>query len=425
MLSRLLVLLVIVLLFFGVDYYVYQALKWLPDPWRRPAQIASLVLSVGSVVSLLLFFLIPGFQGSAARNFLITIVFANLLVKLFAGIFVLFDDIVRLGKWVGLPPAPSEGGGDKTPPLSGEVGRGLVIPRSEFLVKAAVLAGTVPLIGTGYGILIGAHDYRIRRVTLRLKNLPKPFHGMRIAQLSDIHSGSFFNKRAVAGGVEMLLREKPDVVFFTGDLVNNTADEVQDYFSIFGKIKAPLGVFSTLGNHDYGDYVAWESAAAKAKNLQAVQQAHKLLDWDLLMDENRTLRQGGDELSIIGIQNWGKSFVKHGNLAKAHQNTGNAAVKLLLSHDPSHWDAQVRPAYPDIDVAFAGHTHGAQFGVETGGIKWSPVKYMYPQWAGLYEQPTASGGIQRLYVNRGFGYLGFPGRVGMPPEITVFELERV
>ena len=425
MLSRLLVLLIIVLLFFGVDYYVYQALKWLPDPWRRPAQIASLVLSVGSVVSLLLFFLIPGFQGSTARNFLITIVFANLLVKFFAGIFVLFDDIVRLGKWISAHFSENSiSKNPETPAPDGGLGMGK-IPRSEFLVKAAVLAGTVPLIGTGYGILIGAHDYRIRRVTLRLKNLPKPFHGMRIAQLSDIHSGSFFNKRAVAGGVEMLLREKPDVVFFTGDLVNNTAGEVRDYFSIFGKIKAPLGVFSTLGNHDYGDYVAWESAAAKAKNLQDVQHAHKLLGWDLLMDENRTLRQGGDQLSIIGIQNWGKNFSKHGNLAKAHQNTGNAAVKLLLSHDPSHWDAQVRTAYPDIDVAFAGHTHGAQFGVEIGGLKWSPVKYIYPQWAGLYEQPTASGGIQRLYVNRGFGYLGFPGRVGMPPEITVFELERV
>ncbi len=420
MTSRLLVLMIIVLVFFGVDYYVYQAFRTLPESFRRPVQLASLALSVGSVVSLLLFFLVPGMQGATMRNFMATLIFTNLLVKLFAGIFVFFDDIVRLGKWLFSKFSSSE----NSIPETVKTPDAPSIPRSEFLIKAAAIAGAVPLIGVGYGILLGAHDYRIRRVTLRLPNLPRSFDGVRIAQISDIHSGSFFNKRAVLGGVEMLLREKPDLVFFTGDLVNNTADEVTDYIPVFQKIKAPLGVFSTLGNHDYGDYVAWESKAAQAKNIQNVMQAHKLLGWDLLMDENRKLVQGGDEISLIGIQNWGKSFSKHGNLAKAYQGAEDAPVKLLLSHDPTHWDAQVRPGFPDIDVAFAGHTHGAQFGVEIGSIKWSPVKYAYRQWAGLYQEPNATGKMQYLYVNRGYGYIGFPGRVGMPPEITIFELKK-
>lgn len=423
MASRLLVLLIIICVFFGVDYYVYHAFRFLPEPWRRPAQWVSLAFSIGSVVSLLVFFLIPGMQGSTMRNFLMTVVFTNLLIKFFAGIFVLFDDIVRLGKWIlykftGSPNSVSE------PAQTPVAENAPLIPRSEFLLKTAAIAGAVPLIGVGYGILLGAHDYRIRRVTLRLPNLPASFDGIRIAQLSDIHSGSFFNKRAVTGGVDLLLREKPDVVFFTGDLVNNTADEVADYVPIFQKVRAPLGVYSTLGNHDYGDYVAWESQEAKMQNLKNLMQAHKLMGWDLLMDENRKLVQNGDEISIIGIQNWGRRFVQHGNLAKAYRGTEDAPVKLLLSHDPSHWDAQVRPQYPDIDVAFAGHTHGAQFGVEIGNIKWSPVKYAYKQWAGLYQEPNATGKAQYLYVNRGYGYLGFPGRVGMPPEITIFELKK-
>lgn len=421
MLSRLVVLLIIVLLFFGVDYYVYQALKTLPDSFRRPAQVVSLVLSVASIISLLLFFLVPGLQGTT-RNFLITLVFTNLLVKLVAGIFVLLDDFVRLGRWIFT--RFSENTIVESPRTSPAPDGQPVIPRSEFLVKTAVIMSALPLVSVGYGILIGAHDYRIRRVTLRLPNLPKSFDGLRIGQLSDIHSGSFFNKRAVTGGVEMLLREKPDVIFFTGDLVNNTADEITDYLPIFSKVKAPLGVFSTLGNHDYGDYVSWESAEAKVKNLRNLMHAHQLLGWDLLMDENRRLRQGGDEISIIGVQNWGRSFSKHGNLAKAYRGAGDASVQLLLSHDPTHWDAQVRPDYPAIDVTFAGHTHGAQFGVEIGSIKWSPVKYVYKQWAGLYEENNEQGNGQRLYVNRGFGYIGFPGRVGMPPEITIFELKK-
>jgi hypothetical protein len=272
----------------------------------------------------------------------------------------------------------------------------------------------------GYGILSGAHDYRIRRQTVFLPKLPASFDGMRVAQLSDIHSGSFFNKTAVRGGVEMLLAEKPDIIFFTGDLVNDRAEEVKEYQDIFSEVKAPLGVYSTLGNHDYGDYFDWPSAEAKRRNLQDLIKVHKQMGWDILMNENRLLKQGSDQLAVLGIENWGtRGFAKYGRLDLAHQGTEEAAVKLLLSHDPSHWDAQVRPYYPDIDLMFAGHTHGMQFGIEVGNFQWSPVQYFYKQWAGLYQEDD-----QYLYVNRGYGYLVFPGRIGMPPEITILELKK-
>src|SRR5690606_2409685 len=196
--------------------------------------------------------------------------------------------------------------------------------------------------------------------------------------------------------------------------------EVEDYIAIFSKVKAPLGVFSTLGNHDYGDYVNWPSQAAKKKNLDNLKAAHGLLGWDLLLNENREIKLGSDKIAILGVENWGKGgFVKHGRLDLAHRGTNEAAVKLLLSHDPSHWDAEVRPKYGDIDLMFAGHTHGFQFGVELGDFKWSPAQYMYPQWAGLYQNDQ-----QYLYVNRGFGFLGFPGRIGMLPELTILELRK-
>jgi predicted MPP superfamily phosphohydrolase len=328
------------------------------------------------------------------------------------GILVLFiDDLMRGVKWLaqffykgtepsGLP--------------------GTAIPRSEFLTKAALAATAIPFGAMAYGIISGAHDYRVRRVTVKLPNLPKAFDGLRIGQLSDIHSGSFFNKTAVKGGVEMMLREKPDVIFFTGDLVNNESAEVKDYIDVFNKLKAPLGVYSVTGNHDYGDYKTWATQQEKAQNFRNLITAHKELNFDLLMNEHRFLEEGGEKIAIIGNENWGAGrFAKYGKLDRAYKGTEEASVKLLLSHDPSHWDAIVRPQFPDIDIQFAGHTHGFQFGVEIGGIKWSPSQYVYKQWAGLYQQ-----GAQYIYVNRGFGYLGYPGRVGMPPELTIMELKR-
>ncbi len=413
--NRIIAILIFSAFFLLIDFYIFQAIiavsrNW-TGVWKGIARYGFWVPTVLSILALFWWAFDDPYKYSASlRNWVITGLFATYFSKLFGVIFLFADDIQRGVRYAvnffykGAP-------GDLP---------GTAIPRSEFLTKAALVATAIPMGGFVYGIISGAHDYRVRRLSVRLPNLPKSFDGLTIGQISDIHSGSFWNKVAVKGGVEMLLKEKPDVIFFTGDLVNNEASEVKDYVSIFDKLKAPLGVFSITGNHDYGDYQSWSSPEAKQQNFRELVQAHKLMGYDILMNEHRFLEQGGDKIAIIGNENWGGGrFAKYGRLDEAYRGTEEAAVKLLLSHDPSHWDAQVRKLYPDIDIMFAGHTHGFQFGVELGNFKWSPSQYAYRQWAGLYNE-----GTQYLYVNRGFGYIGYPGRIGMPPELTMIELKR-
>lgn len=295
-----------------------------------------------------------------------------------------------------------------------------VISRAQFISQAALITAAIPLSVSVFGISRGAYDYRVRKKQIYLPNLPASFDGIRIGHVSDIHASPAYFKTAVQGGVDLLMQEKADVIFFTGDLVNYRTSEVDGFISVFNKIKAPMGVYSVTGNHDYGHYISWPDEASKQKNFEDFIMAHKALGYDLLMNEHRFLEQGGEKIAIIGVENWGKGrFPKLGRLDMAHQGTEEAAVKLLLSHDPSHWDAQVRPHYPDIDLMFAGHTHGFQMGIETESFRWSPAQYSYKQWADLYQE-----GNQYLYVNRGFGCIGFLGRIGMPPELTIIELKR-
>ena len=401
--------------FLLIDYYVFQAVvmvskNWSPV-WKGIIRYGFWVPTALSILALLWWaFADPYKYGSSVRSWMITGMAALYFSKLFSVVILFIDDLQRGVKW--LANFFYKGASGDLP--------GQAIPRSEFLAKTALVAASIPLGAMAYGIISGAHDYRVKHVTVKLPNLPRSFDGIKIGQVSDIHSGSFFNKTAVKGGVEMMMNEKPDVIFFTGDLVNNETSEVKDYMDVFNKFKAPLGVFSVTGNHDYGDYHSWESEEAKRKNFQDLVAAHKHLGFDILMNEHRFLQQGGERIAIIGNENWGGGrFTKYGKLDQAYKGTEEAPIKLLLSHDPSHWDAQVRPLYPDIDIAFAGHTHGFQFGIEIGNFKWSPSQYAYKQWAGLYQE-----GTQYLYVNRGFGYLGYPGRIGMPPELTIIELKR-
>ena len=299
------------------------------------------------------------------------------------------------------------------------------ITRSQFIHKTALVAGALPFATLSWGIISGAHDYQVRRRKIYLPNLPREFEGFSIAQISDIHSGSFYNKTAVMGGVEMLLAEKPNLILFTGDLVNNHPDEVKDYIPVFDKLKADFGVYSVMGNHDYADYLFGISAAQRHKLRYQLHQAHQAMNWNLLLDKNAFIEQNKEKLAVIGVQNWGTGgFPKYGNLAKAYQGTQEASTKILLSHDPSHWDAQIRTEFTDIDLTLAGHTHGMQFGIEFGDFKWSPVQYRYKQWADLYQEQTTAGKTQYLYVNRGFGYIGYLGRVGILPEITILTLSR-
>ncbi|UII23532.1 metallophosphoesterase [Fulvivirga ligni] len=412
--QKLMVIVMLMAVMLLIDYYVFQGITFLMQnssaTARKAVKYGYWGLTVVSFLVILVYnFGDPEWFKGSSRSLIFTGLFINYFSKVFAMLFLFMDDLIRGVKWIisrFSSPSPS---GDGEP-----------ITRSEFLTKTAILAGTVPLVAMSYGIISGAHDYRFRRKTIYLPNLPKEFDGITIGQLSDIHSGSFFNKTAVKGGVEMFLREKPDLIFFTGDLVNNESGEVKDYINIFDKLKAPLGVYSTTGNHDYGDYATWSSETAKRKNFQDLIAAHDQMGYDLLMNEHRFIQIGNEKIAVLGNENWGAGrFSKYGNLEKAYAGSEEAPVKLLLSHDPSHWDAQVRPKHPDIDVMFAGHTHGFQFGVEVGGFKWSPSQYVYKQWAGLYQEDN-----QYLYVNRGFGYLGYPGRVGMPPELTIITLKR-
>ena len=403
-----------------IDFYVFQAIKTVTQSFAPSARrIIHGIFWLVTVVSLLSIFIyqIVGREGLPPwfRTVFFSMVVVVYVSKIFGVLVLMIDDVVRFGQWAWIQlkgGAPNVQGGISETPNT--------ISRSEFLAKTSLIAVAIPAATMGYGILSGAHDYRIRCLKVVLPHLPAAFDGLRIAQLSDIHSGSFFNKTAVQGGIDLLLREKPDVVFFTGDLVNNETAEVKEYIDIFGKVKAPLGVFSTTGNHDYGEYRGWPSQEARQQNFRDLIEAHRLMGWNLLMNEHRFLQEGNDKIAVIGVENWGAGrFSKYGQLDKAYRGSEEAPVKLLLSHDPSHWDAQVRPKYEDIDITFSGHTHGFQFGVELGNFKWSPSQYLYKQWAGLYQEAH-----QYLYVNRGYGFIGFPGRVGILPEITILELAK-
>ena len=334
-----------------------------------------------------------------------------LAAKLVVMLPLLLEDFTRLGRWAG---RLASGG-----PAAGRPGAA-PLTRSQFISRLALGLGAVPLLALLWGMVRGKTDYQVRRVVLRFPNLPPEFEGFKVLQISDLHTGSFESTEPLRRAVALINAQQADLIVMTGDLVNDRAPEVEPHIPALAGIRSDLPIFSILGNHDYGDYVRWPSLEAKRENLQRLARNHAKIGWRLLLDESHTIRRGTAELAILGVQNWSShpNFPKHGNLAQAHAASGRAPFKILLSHDPSHWTAQVLD-YKDIDLTLSGHTHGMQFGVNLPGLKWSPVKYSYPQWAGLYEQ-----GRQKLYVNVGLGYLGISMRVGFLPEITVLELRR-
>lgn len=296
-----------------------------------------------------------------------------------------------------------------------------VASRRKFVSQMALGLAAIPFSSLLYGMVQGKYNFRVLSYTLHFEDLPEAFDGYKITQLSDIHSGSFDNKEKIEYAVDLINKQESDVLLFTGDMVNNKATEMLPWKSTFERLKAKDGKFSVLGNHDYGDYVEWDTPAEKVKNLEDLKTIQKEIGFDLLLNDSRFLEKEGQRLAIIGVENWGKgSFKKAGDLKKASAQIHPDDFKILMSHDPSHWDAEVVNDDYHYHLTLSGHTHGMQFGIEIPGwIKWSPIKWRYKQWAGIYESVG-----QYINVNRGFGYLGYPGRVGIWPEITVIELKK-
>ena len=400
---------------FLLDLYVFSSVKHLSNGMSEKGKwwinVIFWGLSILTIVAFLLFVTTNRQDlNHKFRTHLFAFIIGLFLAKLIAVLFFLLDDGRRIMQWAWV-----QGKSKLTDsPVSEDA-----ISRSTFMSWLGVTVG-FGLFGTllyGFG---NKYKFRVIHQKLKFSNLPKAFHGLRIVHISDIHCGSFFEQKAIEDGVKMINDQKADLILFTGDIVNNLADELEPHASIFGRLKTPMGVYSVLGNHDYGDYVRWpEGGTEKRENLERLMAIQKEMGWKLLMNEHEILEKEGEKIAIIGIENWGAKagFKQYGKLHEAYPGTEQIPFKILMSHDPSHWKSQVKKDYPDIDLTLSGHTHGMQFGVEVPGLKWSPIQYIYKEWAGLYEEDN-----MKLYVNRGFGFLGYPGRVGVLPEITVIEL---
>jgi predicted MPP superfamily phosphohydrolase len=362
------------------------------------------------ILSISSFLLFPYIKNPYFKQYIFSIGIGWVLTQVFMVLFFLMDDLRRGAFWT-MGQAASMAGAKF---MNTEKG----IPRSTFLSWLGVGLSSTLFFSLLYGFG-NKYNYKLVKKKISLNGLPLAFKGFKIIHISDIHSGSLKDKAAVLKGIELIEKQKADIVLFTGDLVNDRATEMKDWMEVFSKIKAPHGVYSTLGNHDYGDYVKWDTLEEKKQNLEALKQVHQLLGWRLLMNENISIEKSGENIKIVGIENWGAKarFPKYGKMDLAMQGVSKQDVAILLSHDPSHWEAEVIPKYSSIQLTLSGHTHGMQFGLENPYFKWSPVQWVYKQWAGIYENKG-----QQLYVNRGFGFLGYPGRVGILPEITLIEL---
>lgn len=398
---------IFILIFAIVDFYSFQAIKTITkDKWIYIGHFAVSVLVVGNFIYQ---FLQPE-QGrvltpekSYAFGFLLTLLALKLVV-----VPVLFsEDVFRFfsgayNKFFGTSHVfnmPS---------------------RRKFISQLALGIAAIPVASLLYGMYKGKYNFRVLRHTLYFDDLPLAFDGYKITQISDVHSGSLDNAEKVEYAVNLINEQAADAILFTGDLVNNIASEMKPWIDYFGKLNAKDGIYSVLGNHDYGDYVDWNTEVEKENNFQALKNIHKEMGFDLLLNDHRFLEKNGDRIALIGVENWGKGFKQKGDIDKASQGVDKSDFKIVMSHDPTHWSEVIVPHKHHYHLTLSGHTHGMQFGIEIPGwIKWSPVKWRYEYWAGVYEKSN-----QFINVNRGFGVLAYPGRVGIWPEITVLELKK-
>ena len=393
----------IFIIYFLLTFYASRSLKTLKVP--RWVEWLFWLITIGVVIHLLYHWFCRGkVVWSAPQQYAVAGLLTWLIICLFVTLPLLLEDITRLIKAIFRKPTNAP----------------RIPSRRKFVSTLGWGLAAIPFASILYSIFKGKYNYKVWKYTLYFDNLPKAFDGYRITQISDIHCGSFDNYEKIRYGVDLINSQKSDVILFTGDLVNNLANEVHNWKSLFATLQAPDGVFSIMGNHDYGDYSSWETPEAKQQNLEYLFQLQKQMGWQLLLNEHCYLERNGEKIALIGVENWGHGrFSKYGDLNKAMEGVNTEDFKILMSHDPTHWQEIVLPENKDIQLTLSGHTHGMQCGIEIPGwLKWSPSQYIYKYWGGMYEEDG-----KYLNVNRGFGYHAFPGRLGVWPEITVIELK--
>ena len=409
MISRMTFLFVFFILCFFLEFYSYQAVRNLIKSDK--------ILTVYKIISfLLMVYVLYRFskfdrsQGQTRQDMYTVGFFMLLYLPKFILTLVLFgEDIGRFfyGVFTNFYPKNE--------------GQSFLVSRRKFVSQLGLGLAAVPFLSLLYGITIGRYNYKVINQSLFFPDLPDAFDGFKITQISDVHSGSFDNPEKIDYAIDLINEQEADIILFTGDIVNTFAKEMHPWIATFKRIKNyEFGKFSVLGNHDYCEYVDWNSAAAKEKNFNAIKSLYGEIDFKLLLNENIKIKKGTDEIALVGVENWGYKFKQAGDLNRAAENLTKEDFKILMSHDPSHWEMEVKNHPKHFHLTLSGHTHGFQFGIEIPGfIKWSPVKYFYKQWAGLYENFG-----RYVYVNRGFGFHAFPGRVGIMPEITVITLKK-
>lgn len=398
---------IFVLVLVCIDLYAFQSVKTLvknPVLWKvywlvNLAVIGFFMYRASSYDS-------ANVQSSLYFTYAIGLLIISVVPKLFISIGMFLEDITRL--FIGMIDYFSSNKPSTFMP-----------DRRAFVSKIALGLASIPFASILYGMTKGKYNYQIVKHTLYFDDLPAAFDGFSITHISDVHSGSFDNPEKIAHGMELINEQKSDIICFTGDLVNNVAEEMDLWINDFKSLRAPFGKFSILGNHDYGEYVKWNTPAEKEVNFQAVKDVHPKIGFNLLLNEHVSIEKDGQKIELIGVENWGVRFKKAGDLPKASKEVAEDAFKIVLSHDPSHWDHEIKGHSSNYHLTLSGHTHGMQFGIDIPGFKWSPVQYVYKRWAGIYQEAG-----RYINVNRGFGFLAFPGRVGIWPEISVITLKK-
>lgn len=393
-----------------IDIYAFQAIRTFSRGFW-PALIY-FVISIIALGGILYEFSNAGSPKmmESPRLYFIGIFLVVYVPKLILTLFLLLEDVFRILSGIFSNSSITAGGS------------GFMPDRRKFISTVALSIAAIPFTSLIYGMIKGKYDFRVLRYVLEFEDLPEEFDGYTITQLSDIHTGSFDNKEKVAYGIELANKQNSDMMVLTGDLVNNVASEMDGWERLFSKLKATDGVYSILGNHDYGDYVHWENETQKELNLEQLKEVQRGMGWDLLLNESRFIERNGEKIALIGVENWGIGFRKDGDLDKAVETVDNSLFKIVLTHDPTHWQEVIRDDDRNFHLTLSGHTHGMQFGIEIPGVvRWSPAQWRYKYWGGIYKDEMES---RFLNVNRGFGYLAYPGRVGIWPEISVIELRK-